>query len=179
MSLPYSFNRNPLTQLVVTSDGGVEQLPIGSLRVPPPVVVRAVALCGGFAGGLCLTGAWELFCYIGAAGTTVCTGGAAILGCVVVAGVVMCSETMSVPSEAECRDKAAGDQDKADEWLKKWHQDHKSGPPPTGGWTLEADRDANNEWARRTLDIDAALAACLKAAKDAANIGRMLNSPMM
>jgi len=71
MSQPNSFNRNSVTQQILTTDGQVEQLPIGALILPPPVGLQAVAVCGGVAGGLCL---WEgIFNELGV-GLTICLG---------------------------------------------------------------------------------------------------------
>ena len=84
MSLPYSFNRNPLlTRQILTPDGRVEELPIGALRVPPPVGLRQAECAVG--AGLCL---WEGICWIGAAGLTICTGAIIPIVCIAVgAGV--------------------------------------------------------------------------------------------
>ena len=72
MAQPYSFNLNSVTQQVLTTDGRVEELPIGSLRVPPPVGFQSVAECGG-ALGLCMGVAMEA-CYIVEGGFAIICG---------------------------------------------------------------------------------------------------------
>jgi len=88
-------NINLLTRQILTTDGRVEQLPIGALRLPPPVRFRQAECIAAGAGGLCI---WEGICYVGA----ICTGAWVPILCVTIAlgaGALVIQLCNSTPAE--------------------------------------------------------------------------------
>jgi hypothetical protein len=82
MSLPYSLNLNPLTQLVATPDGMVEQLPIGALRVPGLVGLRLVGSTNLSVTEVCYIVYGGIFCLL--------NGAPLVLTCLVFGAITIC-----------------------------------------------------------------------------------------